>query len=178
MEPAITTRRASVADLDTLVANVQAGFDSYVDFAPRGWRPRRVAGDAEWITMLLEAEGTWALLALENDQPVGHVSFYPARERAPADTRPITELPMIPGVAHLWQLFILPAWWGRGVAPLLHDLAIEEMYRRGFTRARLYTPAGHLRARRFYERRGWSPGGDEFHPALQLVLTTYTRSLP
>ncbi|HLY47614.1 MAG TPA: GNAT family N-acetyltransferase [Solirubrobacteraceae bacterium] len=178
MKPPITTRPASVADLDTLVANVQAGFDSYVEFAPAGWRPRRVADDAEWITMLLEAEGTWALLALADEQPVGHVSFYPARARPPDDTRPITELPTIPGVAHLWQLFVLPAWWGRGVAPLLHDASVTEMNRRGFTQTRLYTPAGHLRARRFYERRGWSPVSDEFHPVLQLVLTEYTRALP
>ena len=31
--------------------------------------------------------------------------------------------------AHLWQLFVLPAWWGRGVAPLLHDAAIGELNR-------------------------------------------------
>jgi GNAT superfamily N-acetyltransferase len=137
-----------------------------------------VAGDVEWFTTLLEAEGSWVLLALVDEQPVGHVSFHPARDRSPHDSRPFNELPEIPGLAHLWQLFILPQWWGRGVAPFLHDAALAEMVARGFTRTRLYTPAAHLRARRFYERRRWSPVGDEFHPALQLVLTEYRRPLP
>jgi hypothetical protein len=44
---------------------------------------------------------------------------------------------------------------------------------RAFTRARLYTPAAHLRARRFYERRGWVARADAFHEGLALELTEY-----
>lgn len=49
-----------------------------------------------------------------------YVAFYPARERELIGERHWTERPKIPGLAHLWQLFVLPEWWGRGVAPLLH----------------------------------------------------------
>ena len=84
---------------------------------------------------------------------------------------------LVPGVAHLWQLFVLPDWWGRGVAPVLHDAAIAEMQARGYLSARLYTPAQHVRARRFYERRGWSAHGEAWNEDLGLPLTEYQLGL-
>ncbi len=85
---------------------------------------------------------------------------------------------MIPGLAHLWQLFVLPDWWGQGVAPILHDAAVAEMRRRDFEQARLFTPSLHARARRFYERHGWSAHGELWNEELQLMLTEYRLPLP
>jgi GNAT superfamily N-acetyltransferase len=175
MDGPLETRPASVADLDALVAHVQAGFDSYTDFAPDGWAPRSVEHDRDWMLGLLASPDTWAQLAVSEEGPVGHVAFFPARERRPEDPRTWGERPKLPGFAHLWQLFVLPDWWGRGVAPVLHDAAVTEMRARGFTQARLYTPAQHARARRFYERRGWSARGELWNEALRLVLTEYQR---
>ena len=178
MQSEIVLRPASLGDLEVIVADVQAGFDSYVGFAPQGWQPRDVAGDTEWLAAILCAEGTWAQLALIGERPVGHVSFFPARMRDPGDRRPFAELSQIPGLVHLWQLFVLPEWWGRGVAPTLHDAAISEMTAQGFQETRLYTPSAHARARRFYERRGWSPQEETWNEDLKLMLTEYRRSLP
>jgi GNAT superfamily N-acetyltransferase len=178
VQGSIQTRPASVSDLDALLANVQAGFDSYTDFAPPGWRPPDVAkDDREWMTGLLTDPETWALLALVRGRPAGHVSFFPARERQPAEQRAVRDRPLIPGLAQLWQLFVLPAWWGKGVAAVLHDAALTEMRRRGFERARLYTPSQQNRARRFYERRGWSAADERFNDDLELPLTQYRRRL-
>jgi hypothetical protein len=47
----------------------------------------------------------------------------------------------------------------------------------GYRRARLYTPSLHARARRFYERRGWSAGGEAWNQNLALMLTEYVREL-
>lgn len=80
---------------------------------------------------------------------------------------------MVPGLAHLWQLFVLPEWWGRGVAALLHDAAIAEMRAQGYRVGRLVTPSPHVRARRFYERRGWSPVEEEWNDELALMVTEY-----
>jgi GNAT superfamily N-acetyltransferase len=183
--PPISTRRASVADLEALIADVQAGFDSYVEFAPLGWVPPDVEADGELMGELMNDEETWALVALAGpagaaagppgSDPVGHIAFTPARRRTPG--RPWATSPATPGLAHLWQLFILPAWWGRGVAPLLHDAAIEEMRARDYQSARLYTPALHARARRFYERRGWLPTGEQWNNHLTLMLTEYRLAL-
>jgi GNAT superfamily N-acetyltransferase len=177
VECAFETRPASLADLDALLTDVQAGFDSYADFAFAGWQPRSVEQDRESTAELLSDAETWALLALAHGRPAGHVSFFPARDREPRDRRHWSERPRIPGLAHLWQLFVLPDWWGRGVAPVLHDAAVDEMSARGFEQARLYTPSAHARARRFYERRKWSAGGEMWNDELQLVLTEYRLAL-
>lgn len=167
-------RRAGHGDLEAINRHVQAGFDSYARFAPPGWAPPQVAAEATTTEALLRDPNTWALLALHDGEAVGHVSFFPGRERAatnrPGDWR---TRPLIPGLAHLWQLFVLEPWWGRGVAPALHEAAVAEMRERGFTRGRLYTPSDHIRARRFYERRGWVAGEDAFHDGLALMLTEY-----
>ena len=68
---------------------------------------------------------------------------------------------------------MLPEWWGGGVAPLLHDRAIAEMRSRRFARARLFTPSLHARARRFYERHGWTAGREHWNEGLQLMLCEY-----
>jgi hypothetical protein len=47
------------------------------------------------------------------------------------------------------------------------------MRSRGFVEARLYTPSAHVRARRFYERRGWSPREELWNPELNLILSEY-----
>jgi GNAT superfamily N-acetyltransferase len=173
--PPISTRRATVADLDILIDDVQAGFDSYVDFAPLGWVPPELGAEGGIMAELLADSDTWALLARADGDPVGHIAFTPARMRAAG--RPWATSPAAPGLAHLWQLFVLPAWWGRGVAPLLHDAAVAEMATQGYEAARLYTPSLHARARRFYARRGWQVSGEQWNEMLELMLTEYRLEL-
>ncbi len=174
----LTTRPATLDDVDTLLTDVQAGFDSYVAFAPAGWVPPRVRAARGLHLDLLGEPDTWALLALDDGIPAGHVSFFPARERIPDRPRGHwRERPLIPGLVHLWQLFVLPGWWGRGVAPLLNDAATAEMRAQQYDRARLFTPTRHARARRFYERRGWTATGEEWNGDLSLVLTEYILQL-
>ncbi|HEY2160518.1 MAG TPA: GNAT family N-acetyltransferase [Solirubrobacteraceae bacterium] len=169
--PAISTRPATIEDLGAVIADVQAGFDSYVDFAPLGWVPPDVAADAERIAELLGDADTWSQLALDGAEPVGHIAFTPARDRQAGE--PWATSARFPGLAHLWQLFVLPPWWGQGVAARLHAAAVAELRKREYAAVRLYTPALHARARRFYERRGWRTTGEEWNQGLDLMLTEY-----
>ena len=156
MAAEVELRRAGVDDLDAILHNVRVGFDTYVDFAPEGWTPPVFEDERERAAERLTAPDTWVTIALVEGDPVGHVGFVPARERAIGDPHgDLRALPTMPGVAHLWQLFVLPDWWGTGVAATLHAAAVDEMSAQGYERARLYTPAAHARACRFYERRGW-----------------------
>jgi GNAT superfamily N-acetyltransferase len=178
MTTMIDTRRASVDDVDVLIADVAAGFASYVDFAPPGWRLPDMGAEREREAELIADDATWALLALVDGAPAGHVAFLPARRRsagAPAGDWPGREV--IPGLAHLWQLFVLPEWWGRGVAPVLHDSAITEMRSRGYRHTRLFTPSLHTRARKFYEHRGWTVADEEWNEFLDLDLVEYRLEL-
>ena len=175
----LTTRAGTLADVDWLLGDVQAGFDSYTAFTPFGWHAPDMSHDRERTKELLRDPGTWVLLASVDGEQAGHVGFFPARERgtAAAPAGPWHTRPLIAGLAHLWQLFILPAYWGTGVAAHLHDVAIAEMQAQGFRRASLLTPALHARARRFYERRSWKTTSELWNDELALMLVEYDRVL-
>jgi GNAT superfamily N-acetyltransferase len=173
--PEIVTRAATVDDVDFMLANLVAGFESFAEFAPEGWRPP--AADRERTLAQLAQEDTWALLALADDRESGHVAFIAARGNPFEDPRGWREQPPNPGQAHLWQLFVLPEQWGTGIAGLLHDAALEAMADQDYKRARLFTPAGQSRARRFYERRGWRSGGVLGDTDLGLEMVEYRLEL-
>jgi GNAT superfamily N-acetyltransferase len=174
----IETRRAGLDDLDAVMADLTSGFASYVSFAQPGWEVPDVVGSREGTAELLGDPDTWALLALIEAAPVGHVAFFPGRRRNAVEPGGNwRERDVVPGLAHLWQLFVLPDWWGRGVAPLLHDAAMAEMRARGYDTARLFTPSLHERARRFYERRGWMLFDEGFNEWLDLGMAEYRLTL-
>ena len=58
----------------------------------------------------------------------------------------------------LRNLFVVPAEWGRGVGSALHDQAVELLRARS-AEAHLWVLEENLRARRFYEARGWRDDG-------------------
>jgi diamine N-acetyltransferase len=142
---AVTTRPARPSDAATIARTVMLGAQTYVAFAPAQWRPVPPPNEIEWTTDLLAKRDTWSLLAEIAGEPAGHVALFPYWQPG--------------GAVYLWQLFVRPAWWGSGLAAGLHDAFVAEARRRGYREAHLHTPAGHVRARRFYERRGWRPTG-------------------
>lgn len=69
-------------------------------------------------------------------------------------------------------------WWGSGLATHLHAVALQAADGRRFTTLRLHTPADHGRARRFYEREGWTPAGQPFDDeAFGMAIVEYRREL-
>ena len=60
----------------------------------------------------------------------------------------------------LSALYVVPEEWGSGVAAALHDKAVAGMRELGATEAALWVVEGNTRARRFYEREGWTDGGE------------------
>jgi GNAT superfamily N-acetyltransferase len=145
---------ATAADAERIAAVTAEGFESYRSFAPAGWEPppQASARDMERI----DDPESWCLVAERGGELAGHVVLLPA-ERHPF--RPVPE----PETAHLGQLFVRPRLWGSGLAARLHEAALAEAAARGYTGMRLFTPAGQTRARRFYEREGWSAAGEPFH---------------
>lgn len=160
----VTVRAAVDADLHEMVLTVAEGFDGYRAFAPRGWERPADAVEEERLRARFPAPDVWAVVAVAADgTQAGHVSLLDDIEEPGAS-------------AYLWQLFVRPAYQGTGLAATLHDAFLEAARARGYTRARLRTPAGQMRARRFYEREGWTTDGRaELHPLLGLELLVYRR---
>ncbi len=79
----------------------------------------------------------------------------------------------------LMHFGIAPERWGTGAAQAAHDAVLERMRSAGVTRAWLRVFTGNERARRFYERLGWTPTGERsrstFAPCPELLQ--YEREL-
>ena len=163
-------RRAGPDDAATMAAVQYEGFEGYRAIAPPGWEPLRPQDDLDGLRSALASPDTFCLFAETADgASAGHVAFTPVA----ASRRPEPD----PLLAHLWQLFVRPPFWGTGVAPGLHDAAVAEATARGYARMRLNTPLDQTRARRFYEREGWELAGEIADHGFGLRMVEYRRGL-
>jgi ribosomal protein S18 acetylase RimI-like enzyme len=169
----IAHREAEPADIDDLVAVVLAAIDTYRDWRPATWQPPDPARHAahwrrQFGARMLDSQAQ-ALVAHEPDRrPVGVVGFTQARD---ADQQPV------PGVGHIWVLFVTPGCWRRGLgSDLLHG-AEAAMRERGYASVILSTPTGSP-ACRFYEARGFSRDGRSgWYAPGELALVGYAKAL-
>ena len=99
------------------------------------------------------AEGTGTVLVAEHEAKVVAFVSVGASRDADAD-------------GELHAIYALPQAWGTGAGPALMAAGIEALRVAGHREAILYVLEDNPRARRFYEREGWSTDGttktDEF----------------
>jgi GNAT superfamily N-acetyltransferase len=152
------------------MATLAEAFESYCEWAPAGWQPPSQSAEAtDLLAKELSRPDVWCLVAESQRGPVGHVALSP--------TTIVQPEPAPVGTVNLWQLFVRPAWQGRGVGRCLMRSALGEAHRRGFARLRLWTPRGAARSRRFYEREGWTPTGNERDESpIGLPIVEYERA--
>ncbi|HKB20570.1 MAG TPA: GNAT family N-acetyltransferase [Gaiellaceae bacterium] len=107
-------------------------------FPPELYPYPREAVHARWAVAVEEPEKR-TLIAVSEEEPVGAAC-----------------------VAHGWLegLYVVPERWGTGLADELHDRALEEVRGLGSSSCRLWVLEDNIRARRFYERRGWRENGE------------------
>jgi GNAT superfamily N-acetyltransferase len=166
----VTFRRATPADAEPLARLVIDGFESYRSFTPPGWEPPALETELDHVHQLLPDEQVWVLLAEEDGRLVGQVGILPSLRHV----HPGGEASLM----HFRNLFVAQDHWGSGLAVTLHAAAVEEARSRGFTEMRLFTPAEHARARRFYEREGWAQRAEPFdEPRLGMALVEYRYAL-
>ena len=67
--------------------------------------------------------------------------------------------------------------WGSGLAARLQAAGLEAAAQHGFTSIRLFTPSGHARGRRFYEREGWTLYGEFDDEVFGMPIAEYRRRL-
>jgi GNAT superfamily N-acetyltransferase len=164
----ISLRAPEPADIDAMLALIDACDGTYREFAPAGWEPPP-AGSARWVAEL-GRRGEWARVALE--APAGVVGLV---AWGPAGTGP-GRAP-IPGIAHLSALFVDPRHWCRGIGTRLLDAAIDAMRGAGYARAQLMTIEGSP-AEAFYRAQGWRRDGrDAFHQLVGLPAVGYALKL-
>jgi GNAT superfamily N-acetyltransferase len=150
----IELRRATPADIETVIELVEAEIARYAEWAP-GWTSRGpTPAMRERLGPLYDDdERAWILLAFDGDEAIGVASLSVITG---ADARELA-----PDTVYLWQMFVRRDWQGRGLAGALLDRLLAEARRRGYRRLVLWTPVGAAQARRFYEREGFRLTGEE-----------------
>ena len=58
------------------------------------------------------------------------------------------------------SIYFLPEYMGKGYGKLLLERAVEELHKRGFQKVLLWVLEENARARRFYDKCGFSPVGE------------------
>jgi len=115
-------------------------------FPPEAFPYPREAVHARWVAAVRDRKAR-TLIALDEDQPVGAAL--------------VTK-------GWLQGLYVVPELWGTGLAGTLHDQALDEVRALRSKSCRLWVLEDNMRARRFYERRGWRENGEsrvvEFPP--------------
>lgn len=141
-------RPATPVDVPAAEALMREGFASYRTFGIPGWEPP----DEPTHGLAERLEAGWGTVATDAGQIVGFGAFGQALEGARSGSE-------IPGLAHVWAIFVRETHWGAGVATAVLAAVTGEARRQGYAEARLFTPALQARARRFYAREGWSERG-------------------
>jgi GNAT superfamily N-acetyltransferase len=75
----------------------------------------------------------------------------------------------------LYAIYALPEAWGSGAGRVLLEVGLEELREAGHREAVLWVLEDNPRARRFYEREGWSPDGGAKTDAFFGVRVTEVR---
>jgi GNAT superfamily N-acetyltransferase len=80
----------------------------------------------------------------------------------------------------IYLLYVLPEQWSRGVGTALMQVGMQELRAFGMRQAMLWVLRDNLRARRFYERLGWTPDGrtaSQDYGGVLLEALCYRRSV-
>lgn len=162
-------RPATAEDWPRIAALVVEGFATYEAFAPPGWSVPGFDHELEQVGIMLSRPSAWCAVADDEIGLAGHVGWLAASEARLVDDEP--------GLAHFWQLFVRRDRWGSGLAAKLQTAGLEAAAQHGFTTIRLFTPSGHTRARRFYEREGWKLHGEFDDEVFGMPITEYRRRL-
>ncbi len=160
----VTVRRATVEDVDAIAAlQVRSWQAAYPGLMPPAYLdaqdPRQRA--VRWREWLADPPPHLQVLVAErSDERDGEAGAAIVGFAAVSAYR-TEEGEEHPGahVGELCALYASPDHWGTGVGRELIDAAVSTLAHEGFTEAVLWVIDGNARARRFYERVGWTPDG-------------------
>ena len=107
--------------------------------------------EAGWVAVFAEAR-LGVLVAEDRGRIVGFASFGQSRDEDAAE-----------GTGEIPSIYVEPEVLGTGVGRDLFHAAVGKLREAGFSRATLWVLEANERARRFYEKAGWTWDGSVSH---------------
>ena len=126
-----------------------------------------MAAPGRWQELLADPAHVF-LMAEEDGELLGYLSCGSSRdEDVPRE------------VGEVRSLFVAPTAWRRGVGSALMSAGLDELTRRGFTEATVWSFADNRRANAFYEASGFTRDGGEKRQEhwAEMLEVRYRRSL-
>ncbi|MDE6744509.1 MAG: GNAT family N-acetyltransferase [Lachnospiraceae bacterium] len=118
---------------------------AYKDMIPKSYLESIPAG--RWASNI-EKEGMNTLVLIEDGMFIGTSSYCKSRFSDFSD------------LGEIVSIYLLPQYIGKGYGKLLLDAVIEELGQLGFDEIFLWVLEDNLRARKFYEKAGFTPSGN------------------
>ncbi|MDE6530624.1 MAG: GNAT family N-acetyltransferase [Lachnospiraceae bacterium] len=118
---------------------------AYKDIIPESYLESIPAGC--WASNI-EKEGMNTLVLIEDGMFIGTSSYCKSRFSDFSD------------LGEIVSIYFLPQYIGKGYGKLLLDAVIEELGQLGFDEIFLWVLEDNLRARKFYEKAGFTPSGN------------------
>jgi GNAT superfamily N-acetyltransferase len=88
-----------------------------------------------------------------------HAGCASADSGPPSDIAPHTQEGLTGETGEVYALYVAPDWWSTGTGRSLMTAALAALSQGGYRRAVLWVLSGNARARRFYERAGFTADG-------------------
>lgn len=99
------------------------------------------------FSTIMKSDTAKYYIAYDGEKPCGICSTGSARDDD------------MPECGEIVAIYTLPEYWGKGVGKSLMEAALDGLRKQGFTHFLLWVLEKNLRARRFYEKCGFSPDG-------------------
>ena len=162
----VVIRAGSTADAAQVAAVQREGwFAAYEGIIPGeiidrvtapddGARVRQSFRTRPWQRMIV------AMASGANAGVIGYASFGPETDVLSAPwPHPLSADGEDGRVAELYALYVRPAWWSTGTGRALMERVLARSARAGYASIALWVLRDNRRARRFYERAGFTPDG-------------------
>src|SRR5262249_6861005 len=149
----LTVRQATVDDAATIARLQVRGWQwGYREILPKDFLASlsAEAREPKWRAQLEPNSPACTWMAIEDDLPLGLVTYGPARD---SDLSPSI------GAGEIYAIYIEEAVAGTGVGRALMAHATKALRSRGHKLAVLWVLEANSRARRFYEIGGWERDG-------------------
>jgi GNAT superfamily N-acetyltransferase len=149
----VAIRRAGPDDAWRIAdVHVRAWKAAFRGLLPQDYLDALEPGDrvGQWVEALAST-GRWPVVfvAEEGGRVSGFAAVGPTRDEDADPER----------VGELYTIYLDPGAWGGGLGVALLEQAVAELAEGGFERASLWVLHSNARARRFYERHGWTTDG-------------------
>lgn len=146
---------------------------AYRDSIPADYMAREIT-DSRWVPVFRRnyEEGVYrGLLLYGKDAPLCCATYGPARvDQTAGDTICNFSSPDLAAWGELVSLYAHPDYWGKGCGSAMMEEVLDRMKTAGYPGCFLYVLRENNRARRFYEKHGFSWDGH----SLEVTLTSDT----